>query len=442
LNFPELLAPAGDMERLKIALAYGADAVYLGGKNFGLRAFSENFSRDEMSEACRYAHDRRRKVYVTVNMFPHNADMEALPDYLKQLGEVGCDAILVADPGVFRAAKNLIPEMPVHISTQANTTNWQSALFWQEQGARRIVLARELSLHEIREIREKVSLELECFVHGAMCVSYSGRCLMSAYMTGREANRGECAQPCRWRYALMEEKRPGEYFPVEEDERGTYILNSRDLCLLEHLPALALAGVQSFKIEGRMKSVHYLATVVRVYREALDLLGTNLTEINNSGLWTRELEKVASRGYTTGFFDGVPDGDIQEYDTVRILPEWEYAGLVREWNASARTALVEQRNHMRCGDEIEILRPAGTLYRQTLEYMTDTEGNPLNGVINEITDTYVKMDFNHPMAGLDLFFTGKIVEVRDASDYELSGTMNSCSSCGTSNEHGCSGSCG
>ena len=374
MKLPELLAPAGDMERLKIALAYGADAVYLGGKNFGLRAFSENFSPDGLREACRYAHGLERKVYVTVNMFPHNADMQALPDYLTLLEEAGCDAILVADPGVFRTARQVIPNTPIHISTQANTTNWQSALFWQEQGAQRVVLARELSLPEIREIRENVAMELECFVHGAMCVSYSGRCLMSAYMTGREANRGECAQPCRWRYALVEEKRPGQYFPIEEDEHGTYILNSRDLCLLEHLPALALAGVQSFKIEGRMKSVHYLATVVRVYREALDLFNTDPEKYNVSDMWRQELDKVASRGYTTGFFDGTPDEDTQEYDTVRLLPEWEYAGVVRGWDALENKALVEQRNRLICGDEIEILRPNGTLYRQKLEHMTDMEG--------------------------------------------------------------------
>lgn len=362
------------MERLKIALAYGADAVYLGGKNFGLRAFSENFSPDELREACRYAHGLGRKVYVTVNMFPHNADMRALPDYLRLLEEAGSDAILVADPGVFRTARQFIPNTPIHISTQANTTNWHSALFWQEQGAQRVVLARELSLPEIREIRENVAMELECFVHGAMCVSYSGRCLMSAYMTGREANRGECAQPCRWRYALTEEKRPGQYFPIEEDEHGTYILNSRDLCLLEHLPALALAGVQSFKIEGRMKSVHYLATVVRVYREALDLLNNAPEKYHVSDIWLQELDKVASRGYTTGFFDGTPDGDTQEYETVRLLPEWEYAGVVRGWDAMENKALVEQRNRLICGDEIEILRPNGTLYRQKLEHMTDMEG--------------------------------------------------------------------
>ena len=377
MKLPELLAPAGDMERLKIALAYGADAVYLGGKNFGLRAFADNFSPSELAEACQYAHFRSRKVYVTVNMFPHNAEMTLLPDYLTTLADIGCDAILVADPGVFRTARKVVPQLPVHISTQANTTNWQSTLFWQEQGASRIVLARELSLAEIREIRQNVAAELECFVHGAMCVSYSGRCLMSAYMTGREANRGECAQPCRWRYALVEEKRPGQYFPVEEDEHGTYILNSRDLCLLEHLPELAAAGVESFKIEGRMKSVHYLATVVRVYREALDRMAADPATYAVSDIWRDELDKIASRGYTTGFFNGPPVADMQEYETVRVLPEWEYSGLVRQWDAGRGMALVEQRNHMQLGDEIEIIRPNGTIFRQMLDELTDADGTPI-----------------------------------------------------------------
>ena len=382
VNIPELLAPAGDMERLKVALAYGADAVYLGGKNFGLRAFSGNFSPQELTQACVYAHERGRKVYVTVNVFPHNAEIHALPDYLKQLAEAGCDAILVADPGVFCLARELIPQIPVHISTQANTTNWRAAKFWQEQGAERVVLARELSLAEIVEVRQNVSLELECFVHGAMCVSYSGRCLMSAYMTGRAANRGECAQPCRWRYALVEEKRPGQFFPLEEDERGTYILNSRDLCLLEQLPELAAAGVQSFKIEGRMKSVHYLATVVRVYREALDSLarqtsGSKSAAGQNMQQWLQEIEKAGSRGYTTGFYYGQLADDSQEYETVRTLPEWEYAGLVKGWDALTGRALVEQRNHMQLGDEIEVLRPAGAVTRQRLTEMTDADGAPL-----------------------------------------------------------------
>ncbi len=397
MNIPELLAPAGDMERLKVALAYGADAVYLGGKNFGLRAFSGNFSPQELTQACVYAHERGRKVYVTVNVFPHNAEIHALPDYLKQLAEAGCDAILVADPGVFCLARELIPQIPVHISTQANTTNWRAAKFWQEQGAERVVLARELSLAEIVEVRQNVSLELECFVHGAMCVSYSGRCLMSAYMTGRAANRGECAQPCRWRYALVEEKRPGQFFPLEEDERGTYILNSRDLCLLEQLPELAAAGVQSFKIEGRMKSVHYLATVVRVYREALDSLarqtsGSKSAAGQNMQQWLQEIEKAGSRGYTTGFYYGQLADDSQEYETVRTLPEWEYAGLVKDWDALAGRALVEQRNHMQLGDEIEVLRPAGAVTRQRLTEMTDADGAPLTFAPHPQQMLWIRLD--------------------------------------------------
>lgn len=379
VKIPELLAPAGDMERLKVALAYGADAVYLGGKNFGLRAFSGNFSTIELEQACRYAHERNRKVYVTVNIFPHNADLNELPSYLRTLGAAGCDAILVADPGVFSTAREVIPEMPIHISTQANTTNWRSAQFWQKLGAERVVLARELSLGEISEIRQKVSMELECFVHGAMCISYSGRCLMSSYMTGRSGNRGECAQPCRWQYALVEQKRPGEYFPVEEDTRGTYILNSRDLCLLGHLPELAVAGVQSFKIEGRMKSVHYLATVVRVYREALDCLANSPDDFTlRNDSWFQEIHKAGSRGYTTGFFAGQLEENSQEYETVRTSPEWEYGALVKGWNELDRMAVVEQRNHLQLGDEIEVLRPTGTIFRQTLNYMTDMAGNTLS----------------------------------------------------------------
>lgn len=391
---PELLAPAGDMEKLKVALAYGADAVYLGGKNFGLRAFAENFTPEELEQACSYAHALKRKVYVTVNMFPHNDDMRQLPDYLKQLAEAGCDALLIADPGVFRAARKIIPNMPLHISTQANTTNWESALFWQELGASRIVLARELSGREIREIRENVSMELECFVHGAMCVSYSGRCLMSAYMTGREANRGECAQPCRWQYALVEEKRPGEYFPVEEDERGTYILNSRDLCLIDHLPELCTAGVQSFKIEGRMKSVHYLATVVRTYRAALDLLRDNPAHYMVTDEWRQELDKAASRRYTTGFWEGSPGTDAQEYDTVRVLPDWDYAALVLNWDSQGQCAGVEQRNHLQLGDEIEVLRPGEEIFRQRLTKMTDTAGAVIDCAPHPKQRLWIQLD--HP----------------------------------------------
>ena len=389
---PELLAPAGDMEKLRVALAYGADAVYLGGKNYGLRAFADNFSPAELAEACRYAHERGRKVYVTVNMFPHNDDMRELPDYLRQLADSGCDALLVADPGVFRTVKKIVPDLPLHISTQANTTNGEAARFWQEQGASRIVLARELSGREIHEIRHMVSLELECFIHGAMCISYSGRCLMSAYMTGREANRGECAQPCRWRYALVEEKRPGEYFPVEEDERGSYILNSRDLCLIRQLPELQAAGVQSFKIEGRMKSVHYLATVVRVYRAALDRLRDDPVNFAVRDEWLSELDKAASRRYTTGFWAGTPSTDGQEYDTVRVMPEWEYAALALGWDAMRSCVHVEQRNHLQVGDELEILRPEGEIFRQRLEVMTDLAGLSLECAPHPRQELLIRLD--------------------------------------------------
>lgn len=267
---PELLAPAGNMEKLKMALLYGADAVYLGGKAFGLRAFGGNFTNEELQEAVDFAHKLGKKIYVTVNIFPHNSDIAKLPAYLTFLNEIKVDAILVADLGVFTLAKEYAPDVELHISTQANNTNWAAVNAWAELGARRVVLAREMSLEEIKEIREKCSVELEMFVHGAMCISYSGRCLMSNYLTGRDANRGSCAQPCRWNYALVEEKRPGQYFPVLEDERGTYIFNSKDMCLLPYLPDVIASGVDSLKIEGRMKSVHYAASVVKAYREAID----------------------------------------------------------------------------------------------------------------------------------------------------------------------------
>ena len=270
VKIPELLAPAGDMERLKVALAYGADAVYLGGKNFGLRAFSGNFSPQELTQACAYAHERGRKVYVTVNIFPHNAEITELPGYLKQLAQAGCDAILVADPGVFSLARELIPQIPLHISTQANTTNWRSAKSWQEQGAERVVLARELSLAEIQEIRQNVSLELECFVHGAMCMAFSGRCLFSNYLTGRDGNHGECAQPCRWKYSIVEEKRPGQYFPIEQTAEGAYLFNSQDMNMLAHIDDLLDSGATSLKIEGRSKSAYYIAAMTNAYKTAVN----------------------------------------------------------------------------------------------------------------------------------------------------------------------------
>lgn len=267
---PELLAPAGNMEKLKMALLYGADAVYLGGKQFGLRAFGGNFSNEELKEAVEFAHNLNKKVYVTVNIFPHNSDIEMLPEYLAFLNTTGADALLVADIGLFMLAKKYAPDIELHISTQANNTNWATVDAWHNMGASRVVLARELSKDEISVIRQKCSVELEMFVHGAMCISYSGRCLLSNYMTGRDSNRGSCAQPCRWKYSLVEEKRPGQYFPIEEDERGTFIFNSKDMCLLPYLPDVIESGVDSLKIEGRMKSIHYVASVVKAYRMAID----------------------------------------------------------------------------------------------------------------------------------------------------------------------------
>ena len=267
---PELLAPAGNLEKMKMAILFGADAVYLGGKAFGLRALGGNFSREELKEAVAFAHERNRKVYVTVNIFPHNGDLVGLPDYLKYLAQIKVDALLVADLGVFMMCRELIPEMELHISTQANNTNWATVNAWKKLGAKRVVLAREMSLAEVREIREKCEVDLEMFMHGAMCISYSGRCLLSNYFTGRDSNRGSCAQSCRWKYALVEETRPGKYFPIEEDDRGTYIMNSKDMCLMPHIKDVIESGVDSLKIEGRMKSVHYAASVTKAYRLAID----------------------------------------------------------------------------------------------------------------------------------------------------------------------------
>lgn len=374
---PELLAPAGDLEKLKAAVIYGADAVYLGGKHFGLRMGAGNFDPDEMREAVDFAHSMGVRVYVTVNIFAHNRDLEELPDYLRKLWKIGVDGIIVADPGVLSTALEVVPELPVHISTQANTTNRAAAALWERLGARRVVLARELSLSEIQEIRKSVSLQLEVFVHGAMCISYSGRCLLSNYMTGRDANRGDCAQACRWRYALMEEKRPGEFFPVGEDERGTYIMSSRDLCLLGHIPELIGAGVNSFKIEGRVKSVHYVATVVKVYREAIDRYMESPGDYQPDPAWWEELGKVSNRDYTTGFFTGGPaaagHGDVEGIYRRR----YSFVGLVRGYDLSAGLAEVEQRNRFTVGETLEVLTPRGKPAMIKVDKMYDGEGTPI-----------------------------------------------------------------
>ena len=375
---PELLAPAGNMEKLKMALRYGADAVYLGGQAFGLRAFGGNFTPEELREAVAFTHAMGKKVYVTVNIFPHNADLKALPDYLRYLAEIQADAILVADLGIFSLARQLVPELPLHVSTQANSTNWAAVNAWQDMGAQRVVLAREMSLAEIREIRRRCSVELEMFVHGAMCISYSGRCLMSNYFTGRDANRGSCAQACRWRYSLVEETRPGQYFPIEEDERGTYIFNSKDMCLLPHIADVIESGVDSLKIEGRMKSVHYAASVTKAYRLAIDSYVANPEHFQVKPEWLAELDKVSHRAYTTGFYYCQPSAEDQIYGNSSYMQTSDFIGLVRSYDAVTGWATVEQRNNMKCGQEIEVFQPTGPLYRQTLAEMVDEEGTPIS----------------------------------------------------------------
>lgn len=371
---PELLAPAGTLEKMKMAILYGADAVYLGGKAFSLRAFGGNFSRAELKEAIAFAHAHKRKVYVTVNIFPHNSDLVGLPDYLKYLDEIKADALLVADLGVFMMCRKLIPDMELHISTQANNTNWATVNAWKKLGAKRVVLAREMSLAEIREIREKCDTDLEMFMHGAMCISYSGRCLLSNYFTGRDSNRGSCAQSCRWKYALLEETRPGQYFPIAEDDRGTYIMNSKDLCLMPNIRAVIESGVDSLKIEGRMKSVHYVASVVKAYRLAIDAYFADPEHFEVQQQWLDELEKVSHRAYTTGFYYHQPTAEDQIYGKTSYDQTSEFIGLVRSYDAQTGWAVVEQRNNMKIGQEIEIFQPTGPLYRQKITAMRDEEG--------------------------------------------------------------------
>ncbi len=374
---PELLAPAGNMEKLKMALIYGADAVYLGGKAFGLRAYSNNFNEEEMAEAFAFAHQLNKKVYITVNIFAHNTDLETLPQYLEYLYNQGADGIIVSDLGVYRIARQVVPDLPIHVSTQANNTNWASALMWQELGVKRIVLARELSLREITEIHSKTSLELEAFIHGAMCISYSGRCLLSNYFAGRDANRGECVQACRWKYYLVEETRPGQFWPVVEDDKGTYIFNSKDLCMLPYIPQLIQAGLSSLKIEGRMKSVHYVASVVNIYRQAIDRYFNDPEHYAVDEYWLEELEKISHRAYTSGFYFNKATEHDQIYTTTSYMQTHEFIGLVKSYNADNGTAIVEQRNNMKVGQEIEIVQPGVQAFTQFITAMKDEDGNEI-----------------------------------------------------------------
>ena len=358
MSIPELLAPAGNFEKLVTAIHYGADAVYLGGKQYSLRAQAANFSAAELRQAVSYAHDRAVKVYVTVNIIAHDRDFQDLDDYLLYLREIEVDGLIVSDPGIMRTAGRLIPEMPIHLSTQANVTNRESARFWQEQGVKRLNVARELDVAAIAAIREAVAAEVEVFVHGALCISYSGRCLLSYYLTGRDANQGNCAQPCRYRYVLLEEKRPRQYFPIEEDERGTYIFNAKDLCLINKLPALLAAGVDSLKIEGRMKSTYYVGAVVRVYRAALDYLA-GASPAHRQELPPRfraELAGIGTRGQTENFIDGPPTAGDIIYETPRLVQSYAPVGVVRlRLAAGPADFQMEVRNVIKEGDAVEYL---------------------------------------------------------------------------------------
>lgn len=379
MKIPELLAPAGNLEKLKYAIYYGADAVYVGGKDFSLRAKADNFTLEELEEGINFAHERGKKVYVAINIFPHNEDIENLPSFIKNITKMGADAFILSDPGVLMLVKELAPDIKVHLSTQANSTNWKSCLFWHNIGVNRIILARELSLQEIKEIREKVpkTLELEIFVHGSMCISYSGRCLLSNYLTFRDANRGECAHPCRYKYFLVEEKRPGQFFPVFEDEKGTYILNSKDLCMLDKIPEILNIKIDSVKIEGRMKSLHYVAQITKLYREALDIAVKNPDGFVFKDEWRRELLKITHREYTHGFYFGKPDVNAEIHSTSSYLNDYEFVGLVKDYDEKTKKAIIEQRNPVKIGDEVEILSPDRESFSFVINRMWDMEGNEI-----------------------------------------------------------------
>lgn len=374
----ELLAPAGDLERLKIAIMYGADAVYLGGQIFGLRAAAKNFSLEDLKEGVYYAHERGVKVYVTVNIIPHNEDLKNLPEYLKTIHEIGVDAVIVSDPGTFLIVKETVPDMEIHISTQANNTNYMTVKFWSDLGASRIILARELNFNEIKEIRANApdGIELEAFVHGAMCMAYSGRCLLSNYMTGRNANMGECAQPCRWKYNLVEEKRPGEYIQVIEDEKGTYFMNSKDLCMIEYIPEIIESGITSLKIEGRMKTTYYVAMVVKAYRAAIDHYYEDPQNWQFNPKWMDELKKASHRDFTTGFYLGKPSYIDHHYDNRSYVRDYSFIGLVKDYDESTKIATIEQRNRFFSGDDIEIVGPKEEI-TMTIAEMWDEDMEPI-----------------------------------------------------------------
>ena len=390
---PELLIPAGSLEVLKTAVNFGADAVYIGGDSFGLRAKAKNFSHEDMAEGIEYAHAHRVKVHVTVNILAHNYDLEGVREYLWELKELKPDALIIADPGIFTMAREILPEIDIHVSTQANNTNYETYMFWYRLGAKRVVSARELSLVEISQIRDKIpdDLEIESFIHGAMCISYSGRCLLSNYFTGRDANHGACTHPCRWKYAVVEEKRPGEYLPVYENERGTYIFNSKDLCMIEHIPDMINAGIDSFKIEGRMKTALYVATVARTYRKAIDdLLESEEKYQSNMEWYKSEISKCTYRQFTTGFYYGKPTEETQIYDSNTYVSEYIYLGTIKEITPEGK-ALFEQKNKFCVGDTIELMKPDGRNVSVEVLSMETETGEAVESCPHSRQMIYVKL---------------------------------------------------
>ena len=399
---PELLIPASSLEVLKIAVIYGADAVYIGGEAFGLRAKAKNFSMEEIREGIAFAHAHDVKVYITANILAHNGDLDGVREYFAELREIKPDALIISDPGVYMIAKEVCPEIERHISTQANNTNYGTYRFWYEQGAKRVVSARELSLAEIKEIRANIpdDLEIETFIHGAMCISYSGRCLLSNYFTGRDANQGACTHPCRWKYAVVEEKRPGEYLPVYENERGTYIFNSKDLCIIEHIPELMESGIDSFKIEGRMKTALYVATVARTYRRAIDDYKQSPELYREHMAWYQEqISNCTYRQFTTGFFFGKPSDEAQIYDNNTYVKEYTYLGIVGERNEEGLYR-IEQRNKFSVGESIEVMKPDGANITVTVQRIVDEEGNDMESAPHPKQVLYI--DLGQPLAMYDI----------------------------------------
>lgn len=391
---PELLIPAGSLEVMKTAIRYGADAVYCGGEEFSLRAKAKNFSDEDLAEGIRYAHEHGVKVHITANILAHNYDFPEVEEFMKKMKELKPDAMIINDPGIFMTARRICPEIDIHISTQSSSTNYETFKFWHDLGATRVVAARELSLEEIRQIRAKVpeDLEIEAFVHGAMCMSYSGRCMLSNFFTGRDANRGECTHPCRWRYSIVEETRPGEYMPVYENERGTYIFNSKDLCMIDYIPELCEAGIDSFKLEGRMKTALYVATIARTYRKAIDDYYENPEKYRRNLPWYRdEIARCTYREFTTGFYFGKPDTNAQIYDSNTYVKNYTYLGTVRSLEEDG-TAVFEQKNKFCVGDTIEIMKPDGTDLTAKVLSIRNDDGEEQDSAPHPLQNLHVKLD--------------------------------------------------